>query len=116
MSVGVPRAACPPVFRQNPRHGRTSRPWRHSPEAADIVHVTVDSWGGEGSASGVDVMSEPTYSMGMAAGRKPLVWLHGEVKTPPFTKEGRVEAGTLLRRLQEGERLGMPVSRPMSSI
>ncbi len=40
--------------------------------------------------------------------RRPLVWLHGEVKTPPFTPEGRQEAGMLLRLLQEGERLGMP--------
>lgn len=40
--------------------------------------------------------------------RKPLVWLHGEIKTPPFTAEGRQEAGMLLRLLQEGERLGMP--------
>src|SRR6185312_5188118 len=52
----------------------------------------------------------------MAATRKPLVWMHGEVKTPPFTKEARVEAGTLLRRLQEGESLGMPHSRPMPGI
>jgi hypothetical protein len=35
--------------------------------------------------------------------RKPLVWLHGEVKTPPFTPQGRQEAGMLLRLLQEGE-------------
>ncbi len=35
--------------------------------------------------------------------RKPLVWLHGEIKTPPFTAEGRQEAGMLLRLLQEGE-------------
>src|SRR6185312_1810909 len=47
---------------------------------------------------------------------KPLVWLHGEVKTPPFSAEARIEAGTLLRRLQRGERLGMPVSRPMPMI
>ena len=40
--------------------------------------------------------------------RKPVVWLHGEVKTPPFTPEGRQEAGMLLRLLQEGERLGKP--------
>ncbi len=33
---------------------------------------------------------------------KPLVWLHGEVKTPPFTAVGRQEAGMLLRLLQEG--------------
>jgi phage-related protein len=52
----------------------------------------------------------------MNGARKPLVWLHGEIKTPPFTKEARVEAGTLLRRLQEGESLGLPASRPMPSI
>ena len=40
--------------------------------------------------------------------RNPLVWLHGEIKTPPFTPEGRQEAGMLLRLLQEGEPLGMP--------
>lgn len=40
--------------------------------------------------------------------RKPVVWLHGEVKSPPFTPAGRQEAGLLLRLLQEGERLGMP--------
>jgi phage-related protein len=47
---------------------------------------------------------------------KPLVWLHGEVKTPPFSEEARFEAGTLLRRLQKGESLSMPQSRSMSSI
>jgi phage-related protein len=52
----------------------------------------------------------------MSRPRKPLAWLHGEIKTPPFSKEARIEAGTLLRRLQEGESLGMPHSRPMPSI
>jgi phage-related protein len=52
----------------------------------------------------------------MDAGDKPLVWLHGEVKTPPFSAAGRVEAGVLLRRLQRGENLGMPHSRPMPSV
>jgi phage-related protein len=47
---------------------------------------------------------------------KPLVWLHGEVKTPPFTAEARVEAGFLLRRLQQGEVLGLPQSRPMPTV
>ena len=46
----------------------------------------------------------------------PLVWLHGEIKTPPFTQAARLEAGLLLRRLQQGESLGMPHSRPMPSI
>ena len=47
---------------------------------------------------------------------KPLVWLHGEIKTPPFTSEARVEAGWLLRRLQAGELVSMPAARPMPSI
>jgi phage-related protein len=47
---------------------------------------------------------------------KPLVWLHGEIKSPPFSKEARLGAGLLLRRLQSGESLGMPHSRPMPSI
>jgi phage-related protein len=47
---------------------------------------------------------------------KPLVWLHGQIVTPPFSKEARVEAGFLLRRLQGGEALGMPHSRPMPSV
>ena len=52
----------------------------------------------------------------MAPGDKPLVWLHGEIRTPPFSPEGRVRAGVLLRRLQHGERLYMPHARPMPSI
>ena len=47
---------------------------------------------------------------------KPLAWLHGEVKTPPFSRAARLEAGELLRRLQEGESLGLPHSRPMPDI
>src|ERR1043166_5208750 len=52
----------------------------------------------------------------MAASEKPLVWLHGEIKTPPFSAAARVEAGVLLRRLQEGDRLSLPHSRPMPNI
>jgi phage-related protein len=52
----------------------------------------------------------------MAPGDKPLVWLRGEIKTPPFSAAARVEAGILLRQLQQGKRLGMPHSRPMPSI
>jgi phage-related protein len=47
---------------------------------------------------------------------KPLVWLRGEVKTPPFSPEARLEAGGLLRRVQLGESLPMPHSRPMPII
>lgn len=47
---------------------------------------------------------------------KPLVWLHGKVKSPPFSQTARIEAGYLLRLLQGEERLSMPQSRPMPSI
>jgi phage-related protein len=48
--------------------------------------------------------------------RKPIVWLHGEVKTPPFSADARIEAGVLMRRLQEGINISLPHSRPMPSI
>jgi phage-related protein len=47
---------------------------------------------------------------------KELVWFAGEVKTPPFSSEARIESGYLLRLLQKGELLSMPQSRPMPSI
>lgn len=52
----------------------------------------------------------------MRTGDKPLVWLHGEITTPPFSVAARMEAGYLLRRLQKGEKLSLPHSRPMPSI
>jgi len=52
----------------------------------------------------------------MGPNDKPLWWLRGEVKTPPFSKEARLGAGYLLRRLQRGEKLAMPHSRPMPVI
>lgn len=52
----------------------------------------------------------------MGEGDKPLVWLHGEVKTPPFSQAARIEVGVLLRRLQRGEKLSMPHARPMPSL
>ena len=48
--------------------------------------------------------------------RKELIILHGEIKTPPLSREVRREAGYLLRRLQDGELLGMPHARPMPGI
>jgi phage-related protein len=45
--------------------------------------------------------------------RRPLAWLHGEIKTPPFTAAGRKEAGDLLRLLQEDVQLGMPQAEPL---
>src|SRR4030043_2023386 len=47
---------------------------------------------------------------------KPLIWLHGEVKTPPLSRAARIEAGYLLRKLQMGELLSLPHSRPMTLI
>ena len=47
---------------------------------------------------------------------KPLVWLHGEVRTPPFGPHARIEAGFLLRRLQRGDSIGLPHDRSMPSI
>ncbi len=52
----------------------------------------------------------------MAPPDKPLVWLHGEVRTPPLSATARVEAGVLLRRLQRSESLTLPHSRPMPAI
>jgi phage-related protein len=47
---------------------------------------------------------------------KDLVWLHGTISSPPFSAEARIEAGVLLRRLQQGEKLALPHSRPMPAI
>jgi phage-related protein len=38
------------------------------------------------------------------------------VTSPPFSREARIEAGYLLRQLQQGIKLSMPHSRPMPSI
>jgi phage-related protein len=47
---------------------------------------------------------------------KDLVLFFGEIKTPPFSELARTEVGYLLRQLQEGIFLSMPVSRPMPNI
>ena len=44
------------------------------------------------------------------------MWLHGDIKTPPFSQAARIEAGYLLRLLQKGQTLGLPQSRPMSVV
>jgi phage-related protein len=61
-------------------------------------------------------MSNRTYHSFVSPRDKPLVWLSGEVKTPPFSAQARIEAGFLLRKLQAGHVLAMPHSRPMPSI
>ncbi len=52
----------------------------------------------------------------MGLNDKPLVWMRAEVKSPPFSKDARLEAGFLLRRLQRGQNLEMPHSKPMQAI
>jgi len=48
--------------------------------------------------------------------RKPLVIISGDIKTPPFSQEARIEAGVLLGILQCGESLTFPSARPMPDI
>jgi phage-related protein len=52
----------------------------------------------------------------MERDEKSLVLLHGSIKSPPFSEAARREAGSLLRRLQQGQSLGMPHSRPMPGV
>ena len=52
----------------------------------------------------------------MAPSDKPLVWLRGEVRSPPFSPAARLEAGFLLRQLQAGAKLSLPHARPMPAI
>ena len=47
---------------------------------------------------------------------KPLVWLHGEIRTPPLSSAARIEAGYLLRQIQSGIKVSLPHSRPMPAI
>jgi phage-related protein len=44
---------------------------------------------------------------------RPVVWLGSEIKSPPFSTEARIEAGALLREIQNGGSLALPDSRPM---
>jgi len=45
-----------------------------------------------------------------------LIILRGEIKTPPMSESARRETGFFLRRLQQGELLALPHSRPMPNI
>jgi len=55
------------------------------------------------------------HNLGLVNG-KSLMVLKGELQTPPMSEEARRETGFLLRRLQQGENLGLPHSRPMPVI
>ena len=57
-----------------------------------------------------------TYSCGTGQEDKGIVWLRGEVSTPPFSVEARRETGAMLRQLQQGVALAFPHSRPLPCI
>ncbi|MGF1576571.1 MAG: type II toxin-antitoxin system RelE/ParE family toxin [Cyanophyceae cyanobacterium] len=57
-------------------------------------------------------MLDTTYGISMGKERE-VVWLKAEIKTPPFSPDARITAGFLLRKLQQGENLSLPESRPM---
>jgi phage-related protein len=52
----------------------------------------------------------------VARNDKPIGWLHGAIAAPPMSVEAKREAGYLLRQLQQGAMLSLPISRPMPSI
>ena len=61
-------------------------------------------------------MAKLTYPPPAGPVDQPLVWLHGEIRTPPFSAAARAIAGRLLRRLQRRERIGMPHARPIAAL
>lgn len=48
--------------------------------------------------------------------RKPVIWLGGAIKSPPFSEKARQWTGRLLEMVQKGKRLTLPDSRPMPSV
>jgi phage-related protein len=64
----------------------------------------------------LDDMPFLTYSYHHRHEDKPVVWLRGEITSPPFSTEARREIGALLRQLQQGVALAFPQSRPMPGI
>src|SRR5437763_15629274 len=61
-------------------------------------------------------MSHMTYSRFRECGRQATPLVTWRSQTPPFSRDARLEAGLLLRRLQQGENLALPHSRPMPDI
>jgi phage-related protein len=58
-------------------------------------------------------MSDSTYH---PTTRKDVVFLGGRIKSPPFSDQARIVTGRLLERLQRGEDLSLPHSRPLPSL
>ncbi len=52
----------------------------------------------------------------MIGSDKPLLLLSTEIKSPPLSESARRKMGYLLRRLQKGELLAMPESRPLPAV
>ena len=94
------------------RRAHTSRASRETKHGSAAVSR---SWF-PGRGLGLSLCQKWHILLWMAGGDKPLAWLHGEIKTPPLSNASRLQAGFLLRRLQRGELLSLPDSRPMPSI
>jgi|SaaInlV_200m_DNA_2_1039689.scaffolds.fasta_scaffold74907_1 hypothetical protein len=43
----------------------------------------------------IDDISRLIYHSAMTDREKPVGWLHGEIKTPPFSSDARIEAGSV---------------------
>ena len=54
--------------------------------------------------------------MSHGATEKPVRWIAERVKSPPFSDAARAEVGRLLGMLQQGLYVGMPASRPLTSV
>jgi phage-related protein len=59
-------------------------------------------------------MSDTTYDE--PGHEKPVVWLSGRVHSPPFSPAARQLTGALLKRVQRGQKLALPLSRPMPAV
>lgn len=65
------------------------------------------------STYALDDMADSPYNYFM---ERPLFWLHGTIATPPMSVNARRESGYLLRELQKGEMLFLPLCKPMKAI
>ncbi len=128
--LGFRRDSGFPLLRHGGGRAVTRRLWRGG-RAQEITHAEgaeyaehlrgtiVTRWNCSRSRRGLTIGITLRYDSAVNAkpDRKPVVRLcREEMKTPPMTSAARIEAGTLLRWLQEGRSFGMPHLRPMPSI
>ena len=38
----------------------------------------------------------------MSENAKPLAWIHGEIKTPPFSEDAKLQAGFSIKKASKG--------------